>query len=39
MTGRYPVHTGVGPDVVRIDWPYGVPARETFLPEVLKKIG
>ena len=36
MTGRYPQHTGIGPDVDRIDWPHGVPARETFLPELLR---
>lgn len=39
MTGRYPSHTGVGPDVIRIDWPYGVPGRETFVSELLKKAG
>jgi len=39
MTGRYASHTGVGPDVIRIDWPYGVPARETFISELLKKAG
>jgi arylsulfatase A-like enzyme len=39
MTGRYPCHTGVGPDVLRIDWPVGVPGREVFLPEKLKQAG
>jgi len=39
MTGRYPSHTGAGPDVIRIDWPYGVPGREKMLPEGLKNAG
>ena len=39
MTGRYPHHTGIGPDVVQADSPYGVPARETLLSELLKDAG
>lgn len=39
MTGRYPHHTGIGPDVIEIDHPYGVPKAEVFLPEVLKAEG
>lgn len=37
MTGRYPSHTGIGPNVDRIDYPYGVPAREVFFPELLRE--
>ena len=36
MTGRYSSHTGIGPNVDRIDYPYGVPAQEVFFPELLK---
>ena len=39
MTGRYPSHTGIGPDVLVENVPYGVPARETFVAEVLKQAG
>ena len=39
MTGRYPHHTGIGPDVIEVDHPYGVPAREVFLPELLRRAG
>ena len=39
MTGRYPHHTGVGPDVIEVHHPYGVPAREAFLPEHLRAAG
>eukprot|EP00039_Didymoeca_costata_P006969 m.95015 g.95015 ORF g.95015 m.95015 type:complete len:649 (-) comp13473_c0_seq4:141-2087(-) len=39
MTGRYPSHTGIGPDVIMIDWPYGVPAREVFFAERLQAAG
>eukprot|EP00912_Choanoflagellata_sp_UC4_P002485 UC4_evm3s1573 len=39
MTGRYPSMTGIGPDVIVIDCPYGVPAREKFLPELLRESG
>eukprot|EP00051_Salpingoeca_urceolata_P005611 m.74892 g.74892 ORF g.74892 m.74892 type:complete len:656 (+) comp14460_c0_seq2:182-2149(+) len=39
MTGRYPISTGIGPDVIVIDTPYGVPARERFLPEILSDAG
>mgnify|MGYP000680807774 CR=1 FL=1 len=35
MTGRYAQHTGIGPDVIVAYQPYGVPARERFLPEYL----
>jgi arylsulfatase B/arylsulfatase I/J len=36
MTGRYPHHTGIGPDVIEVDHPYGAPAREVFLPAHLR---
>jgi arylsulfatase A-like enzyme len=39
MTGRYPSHTGLGPDVDRIDWPVGVPASEIFFPQRLQDMG
>ena len=39
MTGRYPQHTGIGPDVIEISEPYGLPARETLLPELLRAHG
>jgi arylsulfatase B len=39
MTGRYPFHTGIGPDVDRIDWPVGVPKREVFFPQLLQQLG
>eukprot|EP01065_Artemidia_motanka_P007369 TRINITY_DN1365_c0_g1_i1.p1 TRINITY_DN1365_c0_g1~~TRINITY_DN1365_c0_g1_i1.p1 ORF type:complete len:628 (+),score=148.49 TRINITY_DN1365_c0_g1_i1:51-1934(+) len=41
MTGRYPFHTGLGPDVICIGCghPYGLPARETLLPELLRRAG
>ena len=39
MTGRYPSHTGIGPSVIVMYNPFGVPARETMLPELLKAQG
>eukprot|EP01044_Picomonas_judraskeda_P014303 COSAG03_NODE_2257_length_2950_cov_2.834093_2_plen_210_part_00 len=39
MTGRYPSHTGIGPDVIMILQPYGMPLREKFLPELLAEAG
>ena len=39
MTGRYPSHTGVGPEVIRPSFPYGMPSDETFLPELLREAG
>lgn len=36
---RYPSHTGIGPDVLVENVPYGVPAREVFIAEYLKKAG
>ena len=39
MTGRYPSHTGMGPDVIVESVPYGVPGREVFVAEYLKKAG
>jgi arylsulfatase A-like enzyme len=39
LTGRYPSHTGIGPDVVLEPSPYGMPADETFLPERLRAAG
>lgn len=39
MTGRYPSHTGIGPNVDRTDFPYKVPSRETFFPQLLKSLG
>eukprot|EP01062_Namystynia_karyoxenos_P083232 TRINITY_DN9530_c0_g1_i1.p1 TRINITY_DN9530_c0_g1~~TRINITY_DN9530_c0_g1_i1.p1 ORF type:complete len:635 (+),score=161.64 TRINITY_DN9530_c0_g1_i1:86-1990(+) len=41
MTGRYPFHTGLGPDVVctSCGQPYGLAARETLLPELLRGAG
>ena len=39
MTGRYPSHTGIGPDVLVENVPYGVPAREKYIAEHLKQAG
>ena len=39
MTGRYPSHTGIGPSVIVIYNPFGVPAREVMVPKLLKDAG
>lgn len=39
MTGRYPSHTGIGPNVIRPVHAYAMPKREVMLPEVLKAAG
>jgi arylsulfatase A-like enzyme len=39
MTGRYASHTGIGPDVLVENVPFGVPGREVFMPAYLKKAG
>jgi len=39
MTGRYPFHSGMGPDVLEAHEPFGLPAREQLLPEFLTKGG
>ena len=39
LTGRYPSHTGIGPDVDLEPSPYGMPPDETFLPERLRAAG
>jgi arylsulfatase A-like enzyme len=41
MTGRYPFHTGLGPDVICTSCgdPYGLPAREQLLPALLHEAG
>ena len=41
MTGRYSFHTGIGPDVICTSCgnPYGLPPRETLLPELLGAAG
>ena len=39
LTGRYPSHTGIGPDVDLEPSPYGMPGDETFLPERLRAAG
>jgi arylsulfatase A-like enzyme len=39
LTGRYPSHTGIGPDVDLEPSPYGMPSDETFLPERLRAAG
>jgi arylsulfatase B/arylsulfatase I/J len=39
MTGRYASHTGIGPDVLVENVPFGVPGREVFIGEYLKKAG
>lgn len=39
MTGRYPSHSGIGPDVLVENVPYGTPAREVFIAEYIKKAG
>jgi hypothetical protein len=37
MSGRYPSHTGIGPNVIPPAAPYGMPAGETLLPELLSQ--
>ena len=41
MTGRYPFHTGLGPDVICTSCgdPYGLPAREVLAPALLSAAG
>ena len=39
MTGRYPSHTGVGPNVIRPDHPYGLPGDEVTIAQVMKSAG
>jgi arylsulfatase A-like enzyme len=39
MTGRYPSHTGFGPDIDDPEMPFAMPAAETFLPERLRAAG
>ena len=41
MTGRYPFHTGLGPDVICTSCgdAYGLPAREVLMPALLSKAG
>ena len=39
MTGRYPSHTGIGPNVIRPDHPYGLPGDETTLAQVMQGAG
>lgn len=38
-TGRYPSHTGIGPDVLVENVPYGMPGREVFVAEYLRDAG
>jgi len=39
LTGRYPMHTGLGPRVILTYRPYGLPANETLVSEILKDNG
>ena len=41
MTGRYPFHTGLGPDVICTSCgdPYGLPSREVLMPALLREAG
>ena len=39
MTGRYPSHTGVGPNVIRPTHPYGLPGDEVTIAQVMKSAG
>eukprot|EP01060_Flectonema_neradi_P001712 TRINITY_DN11040_c0_g1_i1.p1 TRINITY_DN11040_c0_g1~~TRINITY_DN11040_c0_g1_i1.p1 ORF type:complete len:535 (+),score=111.64 TRINITY_DN11040_c0_g1_i1:62-1666(+) len=39
MSGRYPSHTGIGPDVILPESPYGMPGDEVLLPQLLKDAG
>jgi arylsulfatase A-like enzyme len=39
MTGRYPSHTGLGPDVIHQQQPFAMPKREVFVSELLHKAG
>lgn len=37
LTGRLSIHQRIGPDVIEISDPYGLPAAETLLPALLKR--
>jgi len=39
LSGRYPSHTGIGPDVIRPSHPYGMPLSEKLLPQHFKEAG
>eukprot|EP01060_Flectonema_neradi_P027388 TRINITY_DN369_c0_g1_i1.p1 TRINITY_DN369_c0_g1~~TRINITY_DN369_c0_g1_i1.p1 ORF type:complete len:535 (+),score=142.76 TRINITY_DN369_c0_g1_i1:2509-4113(+) len=39
MSGRYPSHTGIGPEVIKPELPYGMPGDEVLLPQLLKESG
>lgn len=41
MSGRYPFHTGLGPDVICTSCgdPYGLPSREVLMPALLREAG
>merc|ERR1719192_2503363 len=39
MTGRYPSHNGIGPDVIRPNRPYGLPADEVTLAQKFQEAG
>ena len=39
MSGRYPSHTGIGPNVIRPVAPYAMPKDEVLMPQLLKAAG
>ena len=39
LTGRYPSHTGIGPNVIRPTHPYAMPKREVLIAEKFKQAG
>ena len=39
LSGRYPSHTGIGPDVIKPTHPYAMPKKEVLLGEKFKEAG
>jgi len=39
MTGRYPSHTGIGPNVIKPTHPYALPKSESTMADTLKAAG
>ena len=37
MTGRYPSHTGIGPNVIKPTHAYAMPKKEKFMAEAFKE--
>lgn len=39
MTGRYPSHTGIGPNVIKPTHPYALPGHEVTVADTLQAAG